>query len=241
MSQSSLTPAQLDHLRKHDTPTVCNAIELFNVRPRNTGYMDKRIQACFPEFKPMVGYATTATFRSFAPARGDAYASIDKQVETFAHVPGSPIVVFQDIDDPAAAATFGEIMCSTYKAFGSVGLITSGAGRDLDQVRAIGFPAFTNGAICAHGYCHTPSLQVPVHVGGIDIHPGDLLHGDCNGVSTIPHQIADQVADVCDGFVAAEAILLNYLRSGPPTIAGMKAARAEYKAMIDKVVTQIKA
>ena len=62
-------------------------------------------------------------------------------------IPGPPIVVFQDLDDPPVAATFGEIMCSTYQAFGAAGLITSGAARDLDQVRRIGFPAFSSRTI----------------------------------------------------------------------------------------------
>ncbi len=34
--------------------------------------------------------------------------------------------------------TAGEVMCSSYQAFGAAGLITSGAGRDLDQVEALG-------------------------------------------------------------------------------------------------------
>ena len=121
-----------------DTPTVCNVIELFDVRPRNAGYMDRRIQACFPDLPPMVGYASTATFRSNAPPRsGDAYASLEAQVARFVEVPGPPVVVFQDLDDPPVSATFGEVMCTAYRAFGAVGLITSGAGRDLQQVKAI--------------------------------------------------------------------------------------------------------
>ena len=42
-----------------------------------------------------------------------------------------------------AAATFGEVMCTTYKKFGAKGLITTGGGRDLAQVDALGFPTFT--------------------------------------------------------------------------------------------------
>ena len=55
---------------------------------------------------------------------------------------------------------------TTYKAFGAAGLITSGAARDLDQVEAMHFPCFADGAICAHGYCHILQINVPVHVGG---------------------------------------------------------------------------
>src|SRR6185369_15729099 len=112
----SITPETLAKLRKFDTPTICNVIELFDVIPRNRGYMDQRVKCNFPELPPMVGFATTACFRSDAPAAGDAYGSIQKQLEQFAKLPGPAVVVFQDIDDPPAAAVFGEVMCSTYQA-----------------------------------------------------------------------------------------------------------------------------
>ena len=51
-------PAVLDRLRQFDTPTICNVLELFDFRPRTAGYMDGRIQACFPKLPPMVGYAS---------------------------------------------------------------------------------------------------------------------------------------------------------------------------------------
>jgi regulator of RNase E activity RraA len=152
----------LARLTQFDTPTICNTIELFDVRPRNQGYMDGRIRACFPEMPPIAGYAATATMRCDAPRRsGDVYSSLDEQVARFAELPGPPIVVYQDLDDPCVAATFGEIMCSTYKAFGAAGLITSGAARDLDQVRRLGFAAFSNGAICSHGYATSWTCTAP--------------------------------------------------------------------------------
>ena len=175
--------------------------------------MNGSITACYPKLPPMVGYAVTSTFRSMAPPRsGDVYAGLDTQATAFAEAPGPPVVVYQDLDEPTVSATFGEVMCSVYKAFGARGLVTSGAGRDLEQVEALEFPAFTNGTICAHGYCHTPQVNVPVTVGGISIEPGDLLHGDCNGVSTIPHEIASEVADACEELMAAEQIVLDYVR-----------------------------
>src|SRR5438105_6775544 len=220
--------ADLELLSKFDTPTVCNVIELFNHRPRTAGYMDQRIRVCFPSLPPMVGYASTATFRSAAPARaGSVYSGLSEQVASFAELGGPAVVVFQDLDDPVAAATFGEVMCTTYQAFGAVGLITSGAGRDLDQVEALNFPCFTSGTICAHGYCHIPSINVPVHVGGVMVNPGDLLHGDRNGVTTIPHAIASAVAQACTEYVAAETVVLDYLKAGQLDPKGYAAARNE--------------
>ena len=211
---AAITQATLDKLRTFDTPTICNCIELFDVCPRNRGYMDGRIRSNFPELPPMVGFACTAAFRSDAPpAGGDAYGSIEKQLAMFAELPGPAVVVFQDLDDPPVAATFGEIMCSTYQAFGSTGLVTSGAGRDLEQVRAIGYPVFTGGTICSHGYCHLLHLGLPVRVGGLMVAQGDLLHGDANGVTSIPVKIASTVADIAVEFVAAEKLILDYLRA----------------------------
>lgn len=228
--------AVLEKLATFDTPTICNIIELFNVRPRNVGFMDDRIKAAFPEMGPIVGFAATATFRSDAAPQGaDGYSSNEDQVELFATLSGPPIVVFQDLDDPVVAATFGEVMCTTYQTFGAVGLITSGAGRDLDQVRALNFPVFTSGTICAHGYCHFPQINVPVRVGGISVMPNDLLHCDVNGISTVPVSIASEIADIGDEFVAAEGIILDALRGPEPSLAQYRAARREMGTVVDEL------
>jgi len=231
-----IRPEILAKLRLFDTPTICNIIELFNIRPYNTGFMDQRIQACFPELPPMVGFAATATFRAGgAPRSGAGYVGLVDQVKRFEELSGPPVVVFQDLDDPTVAATFGEIMCTAYQAFGAIGLITSGGGRDLQQVHAIQFPVFTNGTICSHGYVHFPQIHVPIHVGGITIYPDDLLHGDLNGVTTIPVEIASEVADVGEDFVKAENIVLTAIRGNNPTPAVLQKALAESKDQIQNL------
>lgn len=228
--------ATLQRLAQYDTPTVCNAIELFDVRPRHTGYMNSDIRACFPELPPMVGFALTSTFRSQQPPRaGSSYAGLDGQLAVFDQLPGPPVIVFQDLDLPSAAATFGEVMCTTYQQFGARGLITSGSGRDLDQVRALKFPAFTGGTCCAHGYCHILSTGVQVSVGGITVCNGDLIHGDCNGVTTIPADIASEVPQVCAELALAEKIVMDYVRQPNRTVQGFAAARAAMSAEFEKI------
>jgi regulator of RNase E activity RraA len=237
-----VTPAVLAQLARFDTPTICNVIELFDARPRNQGYMDGRIRANFPQLPPMVGFAATAAFRSDAPpAGGDAYGTMEKQVEQFASLPGPAVVVFQDLDDPPVAATFGEVMCSVYRGFGAAGLITSGGGRDLEQVRAINFPVFSGGTICSHAYCHMLHLGLPVRVGGLMVSQGELLHGDANGVTNIPHSIAAEVADLAAEFVAAERIILDYVNgSGPKSPAGLAAARKEFGLVVARLTERAK-
>lgn len=230
----STSPETLAKLRQFDTPTICNVIELFDVRPRNRGFMDSRIRANFPDLPPMVGFASTAAFRSDAPPTDSgAYDTFIAQVERFAELPGPPVMVFEDLDNPPVGATFGEVMCSVYRAFGSVGLITSGGGRDLLQVKALDWPVFTGSTICSHAYCQILHVGLPVRVGGLVVHEGSLLHGDANGVTDVPCELADQVADLAGPFVEAEKIVLDYVRSpGPKTPRGLIAARAEFQAAV---------
>jgi 4-hydroxy-4-methyl-2-oxoglutarate aldolase len=155
-------------------------------------------------------------------------------------IDSTPAVVFQDFDSPVASATFGEVMCTTYKAFGAAGLITSGVARDLDQVEALQFPCFADGIICAHGYCHITQINTPVHVGGVMIHPGDLLHGDRNGVTTIPNELAGAVVEACPAYMAAETVVLDYLKAGKVDPKGYAAARNECKVQIDALARKLR-
>lgn len=237
----AITQEVLNKLAKYDTPTICNVIELFDIRPRNVGYMDHRVQSNFPDFPPMVGFACTAQFRSDAPpVGGDAYGSIGKQLEMFGELPGPAVVVFQDVDDPPVAAVFGEVMCSTYQAYGSAGLVTNGGGRDLEQVKELKYPVFTGSTICSHAYCHMLHLGLPVRVGGLMVYQGDLLHGDANGVTNIPPEIATEVADISEEFIAAEAIMLDYVKApGEKTVAKFNELREEFTAVAAKLKERV--
>ena len=224
-------------LRRFDTPTVLNAIELFDVRPRSQGFMDGTIKACFPRMPPAVGYAATATFRSARPAeKGDAYSNLADQVEGFLRsVPAPRIVVFEDLDGVPAAATFGEVMCTVYKAFGCAGLITSGAARDLDQVERLGFPCWSSSVIASHGYCRVLDHGKPVKVGGMTVSPGDVIHADRNGVAVVPREILADVARACPLLAEAENEILHYVASGAPTVEGLRAAQKRCREGFDRI------
>ena len=222
MNQSAKHSANvLESLSKYDTPTICNAIELFDVRPRTAGYVDGTIQCCFPQLPVMVGYAITAKFVASDSSGSGAYGAMVRHIEQALALGVPTVVVFEDLDRPSVAATFGEVMCSIYQACGFAGLITSGAGRDLDQVEAIGFPVFVGSTICSHGYCSIVETDTPVQVGGITIRPGDLLHGDRNGVTTIPDEVVGELAEACATVTESEKFLFDYLQKGSVTPEGL--------------------
>jgi len=187
-----------------------------------------------------VGYAATATMRTASPRPEAAvYSSLDEQIARFAELSGPAIVVFQDLDGPPVGATFGEIMCTSYQCFGALGIITSGPARDLDQVRRLGFAAFSDGVVCSHSYSHITSIHQPVRVGGMEVKPNDLLHADANGVCQIPAEIASQVADVAAAFVRAESVVIDFAKSGNRDLKAYSEARRESLRLIAELGRRI--
>ncbi|MDA1330592.1 MAG: RraA family protein [Chloroflexi bacterium] len=232
----SLTPQQLANLAKIDSPTVANVIELFNVGSYLDGFTDHTIKAIYPELSPIVGYAATATYRASEPAqREEAYGGLPQLIEEIMSVKEPRIIVFQDLDGVPRAATYGEVMAKSFQSFGFVGLISSGAARDIEQVGRLRFPCWASSTIVSHGYCRFISAQIPVKVGGLHVHPGDLLHADANGIIKIPHSIASAVADLCEPFIQAEQIVLDYLQLGKPTLAGYREAFAKFKTSVGEL------
>ena len=221
MTAEILNAAQLAQLQKVDSPTIANVIELFDFRSYVAGYSNLTLKAIYPKLTPAVGYAVTATFRAaYVAESGDSYGGMQQLIADAMATPAPRIVVFQDLDDPPRAATYGEIMVTTFQKFGFSGLITNGAARDIEQVSRLQFPCWASSIIVSHGYCRFPDVNVDVTVGGLQVKPGDLLHADANGIVNIPHTIAGAVADLCDPYIQAEEIILQYLRNSHPTVAG---------------------
>ena len=230
----------LEKLCEYDSPTIANVIELFDVRPRNAGYMTSSIKAIYPQLKPVVGYASTATFRSAYPTdKADAYLGLADHAEKMQELPDPRFVVFQDLDSPPAAATLGEIMATVYRGFGAAGIITSGSVRDILQIQDMNFPLFASEVCVSHGYNRIEEVHVPVHVGGLKINPGDVLHADANGVVSIPYDIVEQVAGACGDFVAAEEIALSYMEKSDATPQGLRDVLTGMKSRFQEIAKQL--
>jgi len=235
----TMTENHLATLAKFDSPTVANVLELFNIRSYIAGYTNSTIKAVYPTLPPAVGYAATMTFRGGqAAGKGEPYYKIGQFIESIDGAARPLICVIKDLDDPHLAATYGEVMVTTMKAFGFVGLVTNGAGRDYDQVRQLDFPCWASSMIVSHGYNHFVHLDVPVVVGGLAIAPKDLLHADGNGVVQIPLPIASAVAELCGPFIAAEQVVLDYTRDPDLSIQGYLEAMNKKNQMVADLTKQ---
>jgi 4-hydroxy-4-methyl-2-oxoglutarate aldolase len=205
----------LDQLCQIDSCTVSNAIEQFDVRTRNEGFVNGSIRCVFPDLPPIVGYAVTASIRtSSTPVGGRCYYD---RIDWWSYVrdmPGPRFLVIQDMDHmPGVGALFGEIHASIAVALGCVAYLTNGAVRDLPGIHASGLQSFAGSVTVSHSYAHVVEFGGPVEIGGLSIKPGDLLHGDQHGVVSIPQSIATEIPQVAEKILQTEMQLIQFCRS----------------------------
>jgi len=218
----------LQSLARYDAPTLANAIETFDLQPRDVGFADSRIRCMFPELGRMVGFAATATIVARgAPASDWAGAGNEALYSHVRTIRAPRIVVVKDLDDPPAhGSLWGEVHATIFGAIGCVGCVTDGAVRDLDEARGMGFHFFAAGPSVSHAYVRVEAIGEPIEIGGLEVAPGDLLHADQHGVLKIPLEIAAELPAAADRVIETEQALLRWVRSDdfdPARLAEMRA------------------
>jgi regulator of RNase E activity RraA len=213
-----LAPEKIQALERYDSPMISNAIEAFKIRDHSEGYTSREIRCQFRDLQPMVGYAVTCTMDSTTPGP-KPYSKLSKLLEILDAAPKPAIVVIQDVSpDPLRSCFSGDISCTVYQALGAVGLVQDGGFRDLSGIRhhAPGFQVFAPGEVVSHGNAVVVDVDVPISVGGMDVEPGDLLHGDESGVVKVPIVIADAVIEQVEKVREVEKKLFDRVNPSLP-------------------------
>jgi 4-hydroxy-4-methyl-2-oxoglutarate aldolase len=128
--------------------------------------------------------------------------------------PGAMIVISaQGRDD---VAIWGQLLSTMCVTRGAVGAVCDGAIRDASEIRALGFPVFAkatvpydiNGRLEVVG--HTSSL----HIGTVEVAPGDLIVADDDGVVVVPIAVMDEVLARVAAKAQLEGAFLEAIRDG---------------------------
>jgi regulator of RNase E activity RraA len=212
-TKEPLSSEEIAALRKITSPTIANAIETLHVRPRETGVTNSGLRCLFPEFGAMVGYACTAAILSGQPAASRRRVTRTDYWEYTSKSPRPCVTVVQDLSETCGGAYWGEVNANIHLALGSIGVLTNGAVRDLEEVRATGFHLFASAVSVSHGFAHLEDFNRPVKVFGMLVNPGDLVHVDRHGAVIIPREIAREVAAAAREVEDAERLIIGVCKS----------------------------
>ena len=216
LQSTPLNPEILQALEQFDSCTISNAIEQFNVRTRNEGFVHGSVHCIFPQLSARAGYAATARMRSSAtPIARRLYYDRPDWWSYVLTIPEPRFIVMQDVDAvPGVGALVGRVHAHIARALGCAAYITNGAIRHLSGVAAAGLQVFAGNITVSHAYAHVIDFGEPVEIDGLQVSPGDLLHCDQNGIVSVPTQIADRIPAVAKQLLNAEADLIEFCRSG---------------------------
>ena len=143
--------------------------------------------------------------------------------EAVAAAPKPAVLVFKDISPRNSHACHcGDVMANTAYALGAIGLVTDGGIRDLEGVAELGFHYFAPGMTPAHGRFQVVDVNIPVVVSEVEVVPGDLIHGDANGVVKIPLEIAADLPRAAAEVVAREQEMIDFVRGPDFSLAGLR-------------------
>lgn len=127
--------------------------------------------------------------------------------------PGDVVVV--TTSSPSTDGMFGELLATSMRAHGAIGLVTEAGVRDVAALRDMGFPVWAQ-AIHSQGTVKATagSVNVEAVVAGALVRPGDVIVADDDGVVVVPFERAAEVAEVGAKRVANEQAKREVLASG---------------------------
>jgi regulator of RNase E activity RraA len=210
-------------LAKIDTPTITNVVATYPRNPLCLGlynpwsenwYTDASIRCMYPDLGAVVGYAVTCVFGLPDPNFPNRLSYMD--VVDALHAARKPTILVIQQKWPAElmakAGLVGELMATSMRSLGCVGLLSNGPSRDIDAVRRLRFQMLLGGVTAGHGEMAVHAVNVPVSVAGMDVAPGEVVHMDENGAVKFPADKAEAVLANARTLLAEEDRQLGMLR-----------------------------
>jgi regulator of RNase E activity RraA len=219
-------------LRKVDTPTVCNAIEVVQGRRGFDRYTRGTMQHSRPGDPPAVGFARTAKIAGRCPPTESTTVIRARRVDYYRSMAagaGPSLAVIEDTDYPdCVGGWWGEVHVALHKGLGLAGAVTNGVMRDLD-VMDDGFPVLAGSIGVSHAFVHLVEIGTPVEVCGLKVSQGELVHADRHGALVIPDEVIPGLKVAIETVIANEAIVLKPAREPGFSIEKLEEAWAKFE------------
>lgn len=234
MSDQLLSEDLLAVLRKVDTPTVCNAIEVVQGRRGFDRFTKGTMHHCKPGDPALVGFARTAKIAGAVPTTENNEVVRARRMAYFRSMASGPfpsVAVVEDIDYPnCIAGWWGEVHVAVHKGFGMSGAVTNGVMRDLDVIDE-GFPVLAGSIGVSHFHVRVEEIGTSVNIFGLDVAQGELIHADRHGALVVPVEVIPKLKAGIDTVVSNEAIILGAAREADFNIEKLEQAWAEFESV----------
>jgi 4-hydroxy-4-methyl-2-oxoglutarate aldolase len=204
-------------LRSIDSATLSNAIEGLELRDKTDGYVDLTMRCLVAQPEPMVGFAVPIRIDSTTPGRvtppAEAQAAFGRLLDAVASRSPAVVVVQEAGPNPDKGCHGGDVLATMLASRGCVGVVCGSGYRDLPGTRAAGLTIFARGLTVSHGVFTVTDVDVPVEVCGLAVQPGQLLHGDENGVVIVPTGHEERLLQLVEQVRSTEAATMARFRA----------------------------
>ncbi|MBI2972528.1 MAG: RraA family protein [Armatimonadetes bacterium] len=177
----------VERFRAVTTASVADAVDRVAKR---AGFMSYEIKPIMPS--KIVGPAVTVLERASTESQPPLHAleAIDEAA------PGAIIIIgMEDAEGSRDVAQWGGLMTAGAVVRRLGGAVLDAGVRDVEEVRQAGFPVFSRTVIPSStvGRYVTVAKNIPVVCGGVQVHPGDIIVGDTDGVVVVPQERAEEI------------------------------------------------
>lgn len=208
MNDRPFTRADLEALRRFDTPTICNGLEIVVPERRALGFTVEAMVAADETLPPIVGLARVGMIRAREAPRGPVASRLD-WYDYVADADFPTVVVLQDLDDrPGYGAWWGEVHTAVHKALGAEGCVTNGSFRDCDML-AKDFQILGGRIGPSHAHVHLVEFGKPVNVFGMQAEHDDVIHADYHGAVVIPAEAVRRLPAAIELVSRRERVILD--------------------------------
>lgn len=219
-------------LRRVDTPSVCNAIEVAQGKRGFDRFTRGTMLASDPQAPAVAGYARTARIAANQPPADAPDVIKARRMAYYQHMAEGPrpaVAVIEDVDYPDAVGAFwGEVNTTIHKGFGLSGVLTNGVMRDLGDL-ADDFPVIAGSIGPSHAFVHVREIGTPVKVFSMEVHDGDLIHADRHGGVVIPEDVIPHLEDAIMKMIETEKLILEPARKDGFDFAAFEKAWAAFE------------
>ena len=192
------TQALVDALHKVAVASVADAVDKVC---GHRGYMASCIKPRINDAR-ICGPAATVL-----EAATDEFVPPQHALDLIDEAPRGSVIVISIAGGEPDVAVWGGLMTAGAVANGHAGAVLDGGVRDLVEIRRdYGFPVYARDVSpgTTLGRYKTVASQVPVRVGGVVVHPGDIVVGDVDGVVVVPRAKAAEVLAMAQDIDARE-------------------------------------